>query len=207
MSRNNGQMIRFRKAPSEHGVVVLATRTQAGADLIGCSRMGSERFSSLSGASYDFGELMKLDEACVDHGQKGDRRGYGSAWRNGKTIGAHIAALIESSGEEPNGRYVLHSCDNARCINPRHLRWGTHAENMRDMAERGRAPGLANLCGRRADNRGENHGAAKLTEKMVVRIRKIYAAGGISQRKLAAQYGVSNATMSDVILRKKWKHI
>jgi hypothetical protein len=44
--RNVLQMTGYRKAPSEHGAVVLATRTQAGADSIGCSRLGSERHNA-----------------------------------------------------------------------------------------------------------------------------------------------------------------
>jgi hypothetical protein len=31
-----------------------------------------------------------------------------------------------------------HSCDRPECVNPEHLHWGTHQENMIEMASRGR---------------------------------------------------------------------
>jgi hypothetical protein len=42
-------------------------------------------------------------------------------------------------GEIPDGMFLLHQCDNKICVNPEHLKPGTHAENMAEMKERGRA--------------------------------------------------------------------
>jgi len=64
---------------------------------------------------------------------------YGKIGVNGKTVPAPRVAYTLFRGPIPPGMFVLHSCDNPLCVNPEHLRTGTHRENMRDMAERGRA--------------------------------------------------------------------
>jgi len=38
----------------------------------------------------------------------------------------------------PEGKILLHSCDNGRCINPAHLKPGTQKDNMDDCKAKGR---------------------------------------------------------------------
>lgn len=57
------------------------------------------------------------------------------------------------------------------------------------------------------DNRGTNHGFAKLNDNRVLEIRAKYASGKYSQRKLADEYGVHFTTIGQIVRREKWTHI
>lgn len=63
--------------------------------------------------------------------------GRGAVSVNGKIITAHRCAYTVFRGEI-GGLCVCHHCDNPLCINPEHLFLGTHLDNMRDMAAKGR---------------------------------------------------------------------
>lgn len=52
----------------------------------------------------------------------------------------------------------------------------------------------------------KTHPKAKLKEPYVVAMRKLYATGKFSQRKLAAIFGVSPTTACNAILGKEWSH-
>lgn len=64
--------------------------------------------------------------------------GYGQRIRHGRRQRLHRVAYEWANGPIPSGLFVLHSCDNPPCVNPRHLRVGTNQENIRESVEKGR---------------------------------------------------------------------
>lgn len=126
--------------------------------------------------------------------------GYGLIYRAGDgMVTAHRASWELRNGPIPKGLSVLHDCDNPPCCNPSHLHIGTQTDNMREMTERGR--------GRIPHHRGESNNKAKLTEAQVREIRARYAAGRISIRQLAAEYGVTFAPVQHILSGKTWRHV
>lgn len=129
------------------------------------------------------------------------RFGYGMISRVGQhsMLTAHRVSWELTNGPIQDGKQVLHKCDNPPCCNPAHLFLGTHLDNMADAVAKGRLsfPVM----------RGESNPKARLTEGQVVEIRKRYAAGGISIRKLAAEYGVTFAPVQLIIAGKTWRHV
>ena len=56
----------------------------------------------------------------------------------------------------------------------------------------------------RSENRGERHPMTTLTKDEVVEIRERYAAGGVSQRDLATEYGVAHSTVRVIVTGDTW---
>jgi hypothetical protein len=63
---------------------------------------------------------------------------YGSLRVDGRAVRAHRRSYELFVGPIPEGLDVLHSCDRGLCVNPAHLRPGTHRQNMDDAVERRR---------------------------------------------------------------------
>ena len=64
--------------------------------------------------------------------------GYGRFVDRGKYVLAHRVSWEIHNGPIPEGLCVLHRCDNPPCTNPDHLFVGTHGDNARDRAAKGR---------------------------------------------------------------------
>lgn len=134
---------------------------------------------------------------CWNWTGTGSADGYGQLAIGGRTQRAHRLSYSFHFGPIPKGMHVCHRCDNRRCLNPDHLFLGTNADNMADKVSKGRQ----SCTGGR---KGASHTLAKLTDGDIVAIR---AATGISQRKLAKQYGVSQVNICFIRSGRAWKHI
>lgn len=64
--------------------------------------------------------------------------GYGHMVFRGKLTYPHRIAWFLTTGQEPQGLLRHLVCDNPPCVNPRHLKEGTHQDNMDDMVRRNR---------------------------------------------------------------------
>lgn len=64
--------------------------------------------------------------------------GYGNVRRNKVTQKAHRYVFEKTYGTLANGLCVCHKCDVPNCVNPDHLFAGTHTDNMRDRAKKGK---------------------------------------------------------------------
>jgi hypothetical protein len=125
------------------------------------------------------------------------RSGYGMLNVSRVPQRAHRLAFLLHNGFLPE--VVRHRCDNPPCVNPRHLRAGDQAMNIRDAIDRGRhvqpprLPGTANA-------------QAKLTEDEVIEARQRRAAGETFD-SLARNYGVHRRTMTQAIKGERWSHV
>lgn len=123
-------------------------------------------------------------------------KGYGNFWMNGKTLLSHRYAFENINGIKPSSS-LLHSCDNPKCVNPEHLREGTHQDNMDDKVHRNRCyrpKGILNI-------------QAKITPEIANTIREEYKTNKITQKSLSDKYNICQTTVSQIILNKTWMSI
>jgi hypothetical protein len=132
-----------------------------------------------------------------------NNHGYGRfrTWRGGRRRHlAHRIAYRLTVGPIEDGHVLLHSCDNPPCCNPAHLTAGTQRDNISDAHAKGRAS-------QPPHGRGESASHVRLSEADVLDIRRRYAAGGITQEALGAEYGMPQASISCIIRGRSWSHL
>lgn len=91
------------------------------------------------------------NEECWEFDGARDKDGYGfiriNGWNNRR---AHRVTFAWANGYWrrnggdiglPEGMIVMHTCDNPPCVNPRHLKLGTTADNMAEKVRKNRTAG------------------------------------------------------------------
>ena len=86
-----------------------------------------------------FWSKVKKSKGCWEWQACTNEAGYGIVGVGGKrTDRAHRVSWRLRYGEIPEGLFVLHRCDNRKCVRPSHLFVGTNQDNVDDMVAKGR---------------------------------------------------------------------
>lgn len=132
-------------------------------------------------------EFYKTKSGCIITNHKGRPM----IWINGKLIGLSRALYEHKFGPIPDGMWVLHTCDNGACVNPKHLYLGNRQDNENDKIKRNRT------C------EGEKNGQVKLTEEQVKAILK----DDRSYYRIAKVYGMSKRQIGRIKRGLCWKYL
>lgn len=122
---------------------------------------------------------------------KTSQNGYGQFSIDGAKYRPHRIAFALAHGSTPASAIVCHSCDNRLCCNPNHLFLGSDATNAADRTAKGRS------CW------GERSARSALTVSDVIEIRR-RSADGWRVGALAAEYGLSPASISEIRTGRSW---
>ena len=137
-------------------------------------------------------------KVVVPHKQSDCWRWLAAKTRQGRAMYQGISAArvmwLLMRGTIPDGRWVLHTCDNPECVNPEHLFLGTAKDNTQDMNKK-----LRGCHGSKSPN-------AKLSEATVRNIRK-QKASGWTYKELIDKYHVSVDVLLGICKHRRWKHV
>lgn len=126
---------------------------------------------------------------CIEWTGARNAKGYGWRTVGNKQVLAHRHAFEAAYGKLPKEASLLHICDNPACINLDHLRAGSHSDNMRDMAAKGR------------------HAQSKLSSDDVRDMRRKVLRENNTARSVAKHYGVTPSLVSMIVYGRCWSYV
>jgi Mor family transcriptional regulator len=153
-------------------------------------RMGSRNGPVPVPIQERFWKYVEKTEGCWLWKGAVDGVTYGriyDATRKEKVL-AHRVSWEIHHGSIPEGKNVLHRCDNPACVNPEHLFLGTHVDNAQDMVSKFRG-----------------HCVFK-NKDTVVEILDLHSHGH-SGRSLAKIFGVSVDTIYRILHGSTYSHV
>ena len=152
-----------------------------------------------------FWRRVVKSEGCWEWAGPCNEGGYGRVTWNHRRV-AHRISWEMAYGPIPEGLFVLHHCDNRRCVRPEHLFLGTANDNIQDMNAKGRARG-----GRKASVRVEKtkppsiHIAIINHEAALPRLKRVAVllGAGLNQSDIGRVLGVSRERARQLVNRAR----
>lgn len=135
-----------------------------------------------------------VDDPCVvwPYGAHRDGHGKPIVWEHGKDS-PHVITCILRHGSRPSGMLACHGpCHEPRCLV--HVSWQTPKQNTADRKRDGTQP------------RGKDRPTAVLTDEQVREIVALRATG-LSQEKIARQFGINQTNVGFILRGKTWSHV
>ena len=121
--------------------------------------------------------------------------GYGHMSFEGAPRDAHRISYELFNGPIPSGAFICHSCDNRKCVNPKHLWSGSAKDNVNDAIQKNRML------------RGDSNGRHKLALRQVLKIRKCSSSDSFSTKQFSEKYHVSPSTIQSIVSGRRWAWI
>ncbi len=142
----------------------------------------------------------KNDESgCWTWNGTSNNAGYPLFSYKGRMVSASKTAYrLFHKKDIPNGFVVSHSCENVQCVNPEHIFVTSRSKLVKNLYATGKM--------KAPQQKGADNPNAKLSEADVREIRRKKKEGS-THDELAAQFGVTKTTISQIYNRKLWSHI
>jgi len=129
----------------------------------------------LVAGAYQVGECLECHLEPNEKGYSSVSFGRAIKWR------AHRVIFFAKYPNEDQAKFVLHTCDNRRCINIDHLFLGTAQDNTDDMIAKGRKIDDPKV--------GERRRLA------TARLIAVLLSKGYDDERIASEYGISRSTI------------
>lgn len=142
-----------------------------------------------------FAKHVKREGECLIWQSTKDKAGYGTfQFRDGGQkfkIRAHRAAYMLAGHDLQETEVIRHTCDTPACVNPAHLRAGSHADNVGDRVAKGRSA------------RGADNGRATMSAAQVEAARRLRQSGG-NMSAFARRNGLNESTVRKAASGISW---
>jgi len=148
----------------------------------------------LKTAEDRFWEKVSKGPACWEWQASIDNTGYGRFNEQNNSFPAHRASWEFTNGKIIGGLWVLHKCDNRKCVRPDHLFLGTPLENVIDMTTKKR------------HYVGPKPWKSAITTADVHRIRALRNEG-FEYKDISSTLKLGFGSVCGVLQKKTWLHV